>query len=267
MSEGYEKLKSIGAQKIHETTHITKKYIDAILNEDFEGMHKVQFLGFVSILEREYSVDLTQLKDKASHYFDEHKKDHNSEEDVKVFAQSKKINLTPVYIGLAAVIFISFLFFNKFFENQAPVVVKVDNSTIESAKNNISIKVENNATENNVTDNNETNISVVQGIEVKDIEPEIKNISFKIIPKNRVWLGYIDLETHKKYQKTFSDEFELDPSKDWLFAFGHGYISFKINDEKKEYKIKKNVRFSYIDSELKEITLDEFKSLNKGDRW
>ena len=101
-------------------------------------------------------------------------------------------------------------------------------------------------------------------------KPEEKNVavtSFTIKPKIKVWLGYVDLNTHKKYQKTFEDEFSLDPSKDWLLAFGHGHVNILINGVKKEYKIKKNVRFFYKDGELKEISLEEFKELNKGDRW
>ena len=80
-------------------------------------------------------------------------------------------------------------------------------------------------------------------------------------------MGYVDLDTHKKYQKTFKDEFDLDPTKDWLLAFGHGHINIEIDGVIKKYKIRKNVRFSYIDGKLEEISLEEFKRLNKGSRW
>jgi hypothetical protein len=98
-----------------------------------------------------------------------------------------------------------------------------------------------------------------------DIKEEIS--SFKIIPINKVWLGYIDLSTYKKYQKTFIDEFSLDPSKDWLLVFGHGNITIEVNGIIKKFANKKGIRFSYINGELKEITLKEFKSLNRGNRW
>ena len=45
MSEGFDKLKDIGAQKIHESTHISRKYIQDILQEDFSGMNRIQFLA------------------------------------------------------------------------------------------------------------------------------------------------------------------------------------------------------------------------------
>jgi len=101
--------------------------------------------------------------------------------------------------------------------------------------------------------------------EVKKDSDEI--ISFKIIPTHEVWLGYIDLETYEKGQKIFLDEFSLDPSKDWLLAFGHGHISIEINGIIKKYEIKKNVRFLYKNRELKEVNYEEFKSLNRGSGW
>ena len=82
-----------------------------------------------------------------------------------------------------------------------------------------------------------------------------------------MWLGYVDLATYKKGQKIFSDEFSLDPSKDWILAFGHGRINIEINGIIKKFENPKNIRFSYIDGELKEISLEEFKGLNKGRRW
>jgi len=80
-------------------------------------------------------------------------------------------------------------------------------------------------------------------------------------------MGYIDLQTYKKYQKLFKDEIELDPNKEWLLSLGHGNVSFEINGELKEFNSKKNMRFIYKDSKLKEINLKEFMQLNKGSRW
>ena len=65
MSSGLEKLRSIGAQKIHEQTHIARQHAQALLHESFDDMSRIHFLGFISILEREYSVDLSDLKAKA----------------------------------------------------------------------------------------------------------------------------------------------------------------------------------------------------------
>lgn len=258
MSENFDKIKSIGPQKIHENTHISRLHVEAILNKDFEGMTKIQLLGFISILQREYSLDLDSLKDEALKYFQEIKAE-SSEEDVDVFLTPKrKKNFTPLYIIIVIIIFVSIMFMSMNSQNNEEKITPIDNSAIENAKSNIE------PVASIVESINEVNTSV----EPEVIEQEeIK--SFKISPKVRVWLGYVDLSTYKKYQKIIKEEedFDLDPSKDWLLSFGHGHINMEVDGVVTKYQIKKNVRFSYINSELKEINLEEFKALNKGSRW
>jgi len=88
MSDGLSKLKGIGAQKIHERTHIARQHVQAVLHETFDDMTKIQLLGFISILEREYSVDLSDLKAKGQEfYFEESSK---IEDDTNVFVTPKK---------------------------------------------------------------------------------------------------------------------------------------------------------------------------------
>ena len=60
---GLEKLREIGTHKIFERTHIAKKFVEDILNENFSSMNRVQFAGFLSILEREYNLDLHELSE------------------------------------------------------------------------------------------------------------------------------------------------------------------------------------------------------------
>lgn len=275
MSEGFDKLKDIGVQKIHEATHISRVHVQAFLHECFDDMTKIQFLGFVSILEREYGVNLSDLKAKALEDFDAVTEKAKEEDGAKVFVSKKKRNLTIIYIATAIIIFIAFAM-STIINPDSPTsdINGVDDSVIESAKNNMMIV----ARENNesIEENNE---SIEQ---VKDVNldkpsgfqqaPEVKkesgkNLSFKIIPKHELWLGYIDLSTFERDQKLFSDELSLDPDKDWLLTLGHGYISIEINGVIKEFTNPKTVRFSYINKELKELTFKEFKSLNRDNEW
>ena len=279
MNEGFAKLKDIGAQKIHETTHIARLHVQALLDENFENLNSIQFLGFISILEREYGIDLSELKNNGLTYFDENTVKVKEEKKVKVFVpHKKKGTLTFFYIAIAAIIFIAFSYLNIFSTNcEVPDVIKVDNSAIESATSNLSIeavgiKIEDiNSSINkevnldNSTEPNQADKVTKQVNKVKKASDEI--VSFKIITTNEVWLGYVDLATYKKGQKIFSNEFSLDPSKDWILAFGHGHISIEVNGIIKKFKNPKNIRFSYINGELKEIGLEEFKALNKGSRW
>lgn len=295
MSDGLEQLRNIGAQKIHEKTHISREHVQAVLHETFDGLNKIQFLGFISILEREYGVDLKDLKAKGLSHFD-----YIVEEPIhvntKVFTQPrKKKYYTYLYITLAVLVFILFSYYDLFpsFGNNSQVR-HVDNKLIEDVKKNIEPAL-NSISDSNYSDKEETDdqqsdsTSVTLDISTPETSdtPKVSEKSeisdnteataaaesaevvksVKIMPKTKVWMGYIDIDSEKKYQKTFSDEFDLDTSKDWLLLFGHGNIDIEVNGELEKFNTSQNLRFKYIDGELTKITIKEFKELNKDSQW
>ncbi len=263
MSEDFQKLKSIGVQKIHETTHIARAHIESILNENFEGMGSVQLLGFISIFEREYALDLSELKSRAREYFKTQKPVEESVKEVKIFATSKKKRkLTFLYLFAGVAVVLTLLYF----ASRAPQTEAPD---LKDELPSVAVVIQDD-TNDSLPDSNSSQDSLMESTGVEEVikaEPEVKTPSFKILPKTKVWLGYIDLSDYKKSQAIFSDELELDPAKDWLLSFGHGHIKIDINDEITEYKDPRTMRFSYIDSELKEIGFEEFKRLNRGSGW
>ncbi|QHG90453.1 hypothetical protein CVO_00770 [Sulfurimonas sp. CVO] len=297
MSEDVEKLKKFSAQKIHEETHISLIHVQALLDENFEGMNSVQLKGFLSILEREYSLDLSELRDKANEYF---QSNAPVEESVNLsrYLIKEKRNFTLLYIIFGIVVIAALTYF--IIKSSEDVLYTIDNSVIESAKSNI-LEIQNDKNSSLPDENRSLNTQEVQELpeaaeavesaellestkeselaeelksvnEVESVEPqngdvEVQQVSFKIIPKSKVWLGYIDLKNYKRYQETLSGEFSLDPKKEWLLLFGHGYIDIEINGEIIKFSNPKNIIFSYINSELKEIDMEEFKRLNKGKGW
>ena len=58
---------------ISKKTLISEENIEAIVAEEFSYLSKVKTLGFISILEREYSADLKALREKALTYYAEKK--------------------------------------------------------------------------------------------------------------------------------------------------------------------------------------------------
>lgn len=275
MSEDFEKLKKFGAQKIHDDTHISVVHAQAILHESFADMNSVQLFGFISILEREYALDLSELREKAKEHF----KNNTPTTDNKILSNSlikKKRKFKPIYIIFGVITAALSAYF--IIEPSKDISYKIDNSTIESAKSNI-LEIQNDKN-SSMTDENSTlnaekteelpkSVETVEteAVEIKDAGAEAQIFSFKIIPNNKVWLGYIDLKDYKRYQQVLSDELILDPAKEWLLLFGHGYVSIEIDGEIKKFTNPKNIIFSYINSELKEIDMEEFKRLNKGRGW
>ena len=266
MSDGFEKLKSIGAQKIHEKTHIAKQHVQALLHETFDQMTKVQFIGFLSILEREYSLDLSDLKERGLEYFKSSMA--LDEEDNHVFITTyKKKNHTLLYIGLSVLLLTLAVLYS--IQNQEKSIDEL-NSTFEKIQEEeleIQEQKEENVRDTLLTKDLDTNSSVKEKQDKSSIDLQITPETFQIIPNARLWIGYIDAKTHRKFQTTTSEAFELDPKKDWLLYMGHGDLRIIIGEEEKKYKQADNLRLYYKEGVLKEIDITEFKSLNRGDRW
>jgi len=267
-----DRLRDIGAEKIYEDTHIPVEHVQAMLYESFEGLTKVQFIGFLSILEREYGEDLSAVRAHGIEYFNEKSTPNELMPDESMFLSSKrKKNLTIVYILFALAVFaIAIYFTTKVATNTLSAHTK-ENKIIQNIKNEV-IAEDNNVSETNTIDENITQPAEVtkkasQEPKVAIEEPKAVIKSFEIRARKKVWLGYIDVQTDKKYQKTFTGNFELDPTKEWLMIFGHGYVDVTINDETQKFHDKNTLRLLYKDGTVKKITTDEFKALNRGNKW
>jgi len=264
MSDALNKLKDIGAQKIYEDTHIPVGHIQAILHESFDGLTRIQFMGFISILERDYNLDLSDVKSNAMTYFDEKTEALPIADDGIFVVPSKTKNLTLMYIIIALFIFVTALYYTTDFANKTNNEHKVEEVVLQKQMN----KVEETPVvlDNNKTQQEQNSTKIEEKIPAV-AEVVIATEPIKIMPRSRVWLGYIDVQTNKKYQKTFSTELDLDPDKEWLLIFGHGYIDVMLNGEKIKFSSKNTLRLLYKDASLKKITAQEFKRINRGHKW
>jgi len=276
MNNTLETLRELGAQKIHTQTHISKAFIQAILHETFDGLNHVQFVGFISILEREYDADLSELKSQGLAHFS---LSEDTQEVKKVFVvPKKKKSYGGVYLSLGILVVASFIYYVFFYlVTQSPIVETIDNSKIETAHKNLTQTLE---IKNISVDENETKSihalevateeKIVEEVKVEEVaiveEVKVEN-TLKIVPKNRIWAGYINIKTNQKYQKVFKNDFSFDTTKNWLLLFGAGTVKLEVDGKAKKYSSKQNMRFKYIDGKLTKITLTEFKSLNKGSKW
>jgi hypothetical protein len=277
MSEALEKLKSLGAQKIYEETHIPIGHVQAVLHESYDGLTRIQFLGFLSILEREYNIDLRELRERASQHYDEQESTHSLADDGIFIVPSKARNFTPLYIVIVIGIFLVALYYTlgvaektnetkKMFQTQQEQSEAMPEKPLEI------INDEMNLTEisNDVNSSATVSKSVAQEhnrVKEKPLEQMVPSQPLEILPRSRVWLGYIDVATNKKYQKTFSDALDLDADKEWLLLFGHGYVDLIVNGEKIHFSEKNNLRLHYKDGMLEKISLAEFKKINRGRKW
>ena len=264
MSEGLEKLRSIGAQKIHEQTHIAHKYVQDILHESFEGMQKVQLLGFISILEREYDVDLASLRESAVTYFESLEASLPKEEASykKELLSSSKPDRKKLYIIAAAIVLVAVvMIFFLLKQEEHPAANK---ETKQGGSSQVTAPAKLIQTQED-NESNET-IQKEQNKAASKPKPAVHH-TLSIIPRTKVWLGIIDLDSGKKRQTVTSHSVELNASKSYLLTFGHGYIDIAVDGNKTSFKDPKGIKFLYKNGEIKKIGNAEFRRYNKGKLW
>ena len=280
MSEALEKLQSLGAQKISAKTHIPIQNIQALLHSNFDSFSRVQFLGFISILERDYGLDLAALKSAGVAHFDTTETTYVLEEGLFIVTNKKKkyillsIGIALLALAVAAAVF---------FRGESTEDVKVDDALIEHVQKTIKPTIEEaNVTMPPLKELEQKAAQVIeqepeQVVETKSVqEPRQEPLqeaqppapqSLKLVSKSKVWFGYIDLATHKKHQKNFSGEIVLDPQKDWLLRFGHGRVDIFVDAKQANLHSRTHTRFLYEDGLLRAITAKEFKEKNRGNTW
>ena len=232
----------------------------------FEEMHKVQLMGFVSILEREYGVDLGDLRQSALAYYEEQNRRLTTQEEPEykkelLSSEQKSKKTLWIILGIFAVsAVIAFYFISR---DKVPEKKQNRKNETPTLEKNLSVK--NPSTpDTNLTQKTEENISAKAKNEVpkKKTPPPLR-----IIPKAKVWIGYIDLTTKKKRQTTTKEPLDLNASKEYLLTFGHGFIDIEAGGELHSYKKSQGLKFLYRNGELQRIDTDTFKRYNKGKSW
>ena len=87
LAESVAYLKAIGLRRVSNKTFINETDLAAFLEEDFSNINKTKALGFIQILEREYPVQLQELRQSYLHYYQQHKREQ--EEKTELFPHAK----------------------------------------------------------------------------------------------------------------------------------------------------------------------------------
>ncbi|WP_041956078.1 hypothetical protein [Sulfurospirillum arsenophilum] len=81
-------LEKIGLQEVCKRTHIEVKQLEYMINNQYDKLNKINTLGFVKILSREYKLDLTDWLEGFYDYWAEHKAEEDSHKE-KIFIRAK----------------------------------------------------------------------------------------------------------------------------------------------------------------------------------
>lgn len=254
--EALEALKALGAQKVHEDTHISRKNIEAILNRSFEGIHRVQFAGFVSILEREYGLDLVALKEEFNAQWKASHATENSEDDVESERNSggKSGGNRGILLGIVLVAgALAFWYLGPELSSEPQQESEVTAPQVQPAAE-PEVQTPPTVAEEPVPEAPKS--------EEKALPP-----SLSIVPKTKLWMGFIDLETSARSQELTTEAVVLDTNRSWLMIFGHGHFKVVLGDETLDFSSDNRLRFIYENGLFREITRVEFKERNRGQNW
>lgn len=138
--EGVEFLKEIGLREVSNKTFINLENLTALIEKDFAKLNKTKALGFIQILQREFDVNLQELKNESLHYY--HSQNHSKERYKQMAPVSREEEEKPkkflsyLLLALAAGLGAYFLFFNTPKSEEPDVVdlnvVKNDTVTQEA---------------------------------------------------------------------------------------------------------------------------------------
>jgi len=273
--KSFEDLQELGANSIHERTHIARAKLEQLLHKSFDELNRVQFMGFVSILEREYGVDLESLRSEYDTYVGLNP-DMAITKPSAVLQASSNSRTFWILGAIGAIILLMVM--GSMMQGKISVSPKEEVLELSSAAIEV---IENNASEMNTSDVNATYEINITEVNTTRLMPEqnksiVVNTQGQVLnfgnvisikPASKVWVGMMDLATGEKTQKVTKDPIVIDTTKNWLFIFGHGRLEIVTSSGSKMVKERNTAWFSYENGSLQQLTSEEFKIKNKGSNW
>lgn len=297
-------LKKIGVEKIAAKTRITQDKVQNILNLNYGAFNKTHARGFRQIIEREFSVDLSEWMEAFDTFhsapqeiLEQNEQNNNDEKNINIIIEStKKDKSASILIALLALLVVFFLVFfayNNFIKNPSQSAesseIVLDSVDDEGAESNLDSAIGDESAESmadsaidaldsakqnadsadlakqNIDSATSTNSTTSAGT---NIATSANITQITISPNEPLWVGIIDLESRKKQQFSLSAERTISLEGDKIIRTGHSLFSISAPNLNKQFLGGNHAYLLYkVDSGLKEITHAEFLELNGGQEW
>jgi len=278
----FEELQSLGAESIHERTHISRDKIELILTKSYGEINKIQFIGFISILEREYGLDLSDIKQE----FISYQQLNGSLQPKQSIVLQPTANTKQKWViaGLSLIVVLLVLGYSlqtKMSNFPQEEVLQLSTTAVEAldelkevnTPQDLNMTQELNVTEeSNKTQSNDVNTTKrmsdqnITSFQKPQIN-QIVNEGLEIRPVYKVWFGMIDLDSGEKSQRITKDPIKIDTSKNWLVVLGHGRIEIALPSGNETLRESGTVWFSVENGILKRISQEDFRERNGGNNW
>ncbi|HSR74231.1 MAG TPA: hypothetical protein VLL31_05265, partial [Sulfurovum sp.] len=262
-----EVLEENSIKAISQKTKISEENLQNILHANFGTLKKIKALGFISILEREYQVDVNALRAEAMEYYRQHEEDNHFSMHLPFPDEKRKRSKLLKLVVVSLFIYASWYFFTQFDQKHLSQLIPfVGNQQMEEVTpSEMERKQEEVAAELSIESlvANDINLSPVveESVKVEDVQEdvreeleaseavttEVQNVS--IVPVARLWFGVIDMQTGERKHLSIDQAYEVDvETKSWLLSTSAAPFSLvraeetrEFNDAKAHYfKIDKN---------------------------
>ncbi|MCK4442791.1 MAG: hypothetical protein KAU90_12355 [Sulfurovaceae bacterium] len=273
-----ELIKSEGLEVVSEKTNISENNLNKLVNLDFEGLNRVKALGFLSILRREYGIELDTIEDSIKSYFVEHVPDDSEPVLVSVDREEDKSYEFLKWIIILAILGVFWYLYSvgkldklltKNADNQETNLTETEelksnlnNISEDNVQKSIIIKKEDNQTKVEINtdlitkeqNNTESNVSLKDSITIVAQIPQKKGKKEEnktiIISKDagveepsKKVVEVIDSDTDKEDGKDNKNQtitnITINPTRGMLW---YGFINIKTK-KKKEFMRNKSTPF------------------------
>lgn len=300
MDKDIKELEKIGLQEVCKRTHIEVKQLEYMINNQYDKLNKINTLGFVKILSREYKLDFTDWLEGFYNYWADYKVEEKNKKDKIFIRANSDRNYKKLAWLFLLLMFISgvFALFSIFkinidlsslldkakFETQvagyqsAPVIqeaakslgVKVEERIVETNSSNVTVEAVIVSTDENSTtkieaNNSQTSLGLVEEKNTTMvIVPKDRAI---IIPKRKIWIGTIALDTFNRQVVSDDKNITIDLTKKQLIKTGNGYFTLSYDGTVEDFTEQGSTRFLVENGTIKKISEESFIALNKGKNW
>lgn len=270
--DGLQKLKEFGKEKIREKTNLDLGKIEDILEKRFEKIAPVRAKGFIQVLQKTFDVDLS---DWLAEYY-QSQKNHSEEKIEKKGEILESKSNALFWVACVGLLLIGGgLLYWMYSKPQNAETKPIQEQAIQTQEVIVEEVVEVAPIQEEVLSQEQKTQEVqVAKKELDEYgESVFPNIAFNeenllfITADSPLWVGIINLDTKKRVAKT-KKEFEIPLDKQLLINIARGGFSASLDDEEKYFNTYKPVYLIHtIKGGLKQISKEEFMSLNGGVEW
>jgi len=263
-----EILEKNSTQDISKKTMISEVNIELLVAEDFSSLPKIKTMGFISILERDYNIDLSQLRKNALSYYDN---STDLEESSYITSpqldEKKERSKLFLLIILGLLIYASWYFFTQFDKKTLSTLLPFIDDKIETTGK--QVKKEFTPNSESVSNIFESEKSIVETSKNSvSTHTLINNQKILLLPEKKLWFGLIDMDNSQREHFTITQKYEIDVTKkSWLLATSPANFALINKNETQEYNDGRSHYFKVSKAGVEALTRDEYVAQGGYKRW